>query len=149
MRSVKHVKEPEFRYFRMKADERMRLLDRLRKSLKEIDSIVFAYVHGGFIELDSFRDLDVAVWVKDPQNAFQYAVDLSAKIGIRIGVPTDIHVLNKAPLPFRYHVFVRGKLLLSKDEDSRLKALDTTSREYFDLKGLRAINGSFESEKHA
>jgi uncharacterized protein YutE (UPF0331/DUF86 family)/predicted nucleotidyltransferase len=124
----------EFRRFQVKPEERLNLLDRLKDLLTEIDSIVFAYVHGSFVEANSFRDVDVAVWVEDPDNAIRYAVDVSARLGAELGIPTDVHVLNRAPLPFRYHVYTRGKLLLSRDDNLRLGEFDETLRQYFDIK---------------
>lgn len=139
------LKNLEFRFFQMKPEERLKLRERLKGFLAEIDSVVFAYVHGGFVELKSFRDVDIAVWVEDPDDAFSYVVELSAKLGAELGVPTDIHVLNEAPLPFRYHVYTRGKLLVSRDEGLRLRALDEALRQYFDLKSCRRIIKSVEA----
>lgn len=85
---------------------------------------------------DAFRDVDVALWVEDPEDAFNYAVHLSAKLEAEVGVPVDVHVLNDAPLPFKRHVFTKGELLLSVDDGFRLRILDETLRRYFDLKLL-------------
>jgi predicted nucleotidyltransferase len=126
----------DFRTFHMESEERERLLRGIKRLLEGVEGIVFAYAHGSFVELDAFRDVDIALWVKDPEDAFNYAVHLSAKLEAEVGVPMDIHVLNDAPLPFKRHVFTKGELLLSVDEGFRLMMLDETLRRYFDLKGL-------------
>lgn len=140
MSEVKRLMGFDFRTFHMKREEKERLVNRLKGLLEGVEGIVFAYAHGGFVELDTFRDVDVALWVKDSEEAFNYAVDLSAKLEAEVGVPVDIHVLNDAPLSFRRHVFTKGVLLLSFDEGFRLRMLDETLRRYFDLKMLnRAV----------
>lgn len=114
--------------------EKSRLLKEIAEKLEAIDEIVFAYVHGGFIERRSFRDVDVAIWIADPKRSFHYTVDFSAKLEVELGIPIDIQVLNEAPLPFKHNVFTCGKLLLSKNEGLRLQMADRVIRQYLDLK---------------
>jgi len=133
---VKQLTGFDFKTFQMESEERKRLLRGLKGLLEDVEGVVFAYVHGSFVELDAFRDIDVALWVKDPEEAFNYAVALSVKLEAEVGVPVDVHVLNDAPLPFKRQVFTKGELLLSVDEGFRLRMLDETLRRYFDLKLL-------------
>ena len=127
----------EFKYYRVKDEERNKLLERLRQEFLKQEDILFAYVHGSFIEVESFKDLDVAVWVNDPERSFEYSVNLSVKLELKLRVPIDVHVLNEAPLPFKHYVFTRGVLLFSRDEELRAKVVDLTLREYIDLLELR------------
>ncbi|MBS7637390.1 nucleotidyltransferase domain-containing protein [Candidatus Bathyarchaeota archaeon] len=116
------------------------MLDSLMKELERVDGVVFAYVHGGFIEMEVFRDIDVAVWISDPRDAFSHEVELSARLEASLKTAIDLHVLNRAPLPFKHHVLTRGRLLFSKDETLRVGLVDETVRQYADvrmLKGLR------------
>jgi len=129
----------EFRYRRLSPKDKAELLDRLAKMLDSADEIIFAYVHGSFVERDSFRDLDVAIWIKDRDKSFYYTIDFSARIGVEVGNPVDVQVLNEASLPFKYYVFTRGRLLLSKDEAVRLKTVDESIRQYLDLRNLAEI----------
>jgi predicted nucleotidyltransferase len=123
----------EFRYYKLSAEEKARL-DFLRKRLEGIDDMIFAYVHGGFLERSFFRDVDVAVWISDVEKAFYYTVNFSAKLEVEAGLPVDLHVLNMAPLPFKHHIFTTGMLLFSKDEELRHRIVDQTIKEYIDLK---------------
>lgn len=129
----------EFKYRRLSADQKFKLLEGLRARLEADSGIVFAYVHGGFVERDFFRDVDVAVWVVDTGKAFYYTVDFSAKLEVKMGVAVDVQVLNEAPLPFRHYVFTRGRLLFSRDENLRLRVVDEVVRQYADLKQLMEI----------
>ncbi len=134
--------EPKFRYLSLSKEKRFEILKELRRLLEDSDSIVFAYVHGGFIEREFFRDLDLALWVKDPPNSLKYAVDLSVELRIKLGVPVDVQVLNEAPLPFKYHVFTKGTLVISRNEDFRSRVVDLTIREYLDFKRLKISSES-------
>lgn len=136
MREADELMGFDFRTLRMGAEEQRRLLRDVRRLLEDVEGVVFAYAHGSFLEPGSFRDLDVALWVKDAGEAFRYTVDLSARLEAEVGVPVDIHVLNEAPLPFKRHVFTHGELLLSSDDEYRLNVLDETLRKYFDLEQL-------------
>jgi len=127
----------EFKYRKLTAEEKERLLNGLRKELESVDGVVFAYVHGGFIEMEVFRDVDVAVWIENLEDAFSYEVDLSAKLEANFKTPIDLHVLNQAPQSFKHHAFTRGKLLFSKDEETRIKLVDETVRQYADVRALK------------
>lgn len=129
----------EFKYYRLSAEERRKLLEELKKELESVEGIVFAYVHGSFVEAEAFRDVDVALWVEDPGKAFSYEVDLSARLEARFKTPIDLHVLNKAPLPFKHSVFTRGQLLFSKDEEERASVVDEVLRQYADVRMLNEL----------
>jgi len=130
---------PAFKYHELRKKEKEFILERLKEKLHSEEEIVFAYVHGGFLERSFFRDIDVAIWIKSIEKAFYYTVDYSAKLELEIGFPVDIHVLNEAPLSFKYHVFTRGKLLFSRDEYLRALVIDATIREYLDFKLLEKL----------
>lgn len=131
------MSEARFRYSRTTAEEKKNLLILLKNELQSAEDIVFAYVLGSFIELEVSRDIDVAIWVRSPQKAFSHEVDLSAKLEAKLRTGVDLHVLNQAPLPFRYSVFTRGRLLFSRDEEARTRIVDETIRQYLDLRALR------------
>jgi len=117
-------------------EDKRKILEKIKTALEKDEEIVFAIVHGSFIERDSFRDIDIAVWIKDPEKAPQYTINLSSAIEAETKTPVDIQVLNEAPLPFKHHVLTRGKTLFSKDEKLRTTLTDETIRQYFDLKLL-------------
>lgn len=126
---------------RKTAEAGKKLVESLRKMLEEDDSIVFAYLHGSLVEKEFFRDVDVAVWIRNPRDAFKYEVDVSARLEVSLNTPIDLHVLNGAPLPFKHHVLTRGRLLFSRDEAERARIVDETIRQYADLRLLRYWSG--------
>ena len=127
-----------FDYIKLSDEERNMLLNRLVSRLKKDSEIIFAYVYGSFIKREFFRDLDVAVWLKNPSKAFGYVVNFSVRLEIELGVPVNVQVLNFAPLPFKFHVLTEGKLLYSRDEVFRVQLVDGVIRNYLDLKLITA-----------
>ncbi len=129
----------EFKYYELSIEEKIKLLNLLKEKLKNIDDILFAYTYGSFIEKNIFRDIDIAIWIKDIEKAFYYAVDFSAKLCIELKIPIDIQVLNEAPLSFAFQVLTNGKLLFSKNEELRFRIIDKTIRKYLDFKTLNNL----------
>jgi len=138
MKKHRYPNEPKLKYYKLSTQQKHRLVETLKEKLENVDEIVFAYLHGSFLERESFRDIDVAIWLKRKEKAFQYTVDFSAKLEAEMKIPIDIQVLNEAPLPFKHHVLTKGRLLFSKDENLRQKLADLTIRQYIDLKQLIA-----------
>ncbi len=126
----------ELKYWTLTEEEKHNLLEKIKSLLEKDDEIVFAIVHGSFIERDSFRDVDIAIWIKNPEKALQYTINLPCKIEEETKVTIDVQVLNEAPLPFKHHVLTSGRTLFSKDEKLRIKLSDETIRQYIDLKLL-------------
>ena len=84
------------RYFSADPRRRREIIESLRERLARED-VAFAYLHGSFVELRFFRDIDVAVWARDPGRAEYYLVDLATSLTLDLGVPVDVQLLN-APL---------------------------------------------------
>lgn len=117
-------------------------VQKLKKFLSGCEDIVFAYLHGSFVEGEEFRDVDVAVFLTGgtvrSRDDVEYEIALSLRLGKEMGLPVDVKLLNDAPLSFRYHAS-RGVLLMTKDESSREEFLNRTWSEYFDFLPLSRI----------
>jgi uncharacterized protein len=98
--------------------------------------IMFALLHGSFLDGGPYRDVDVAIWL-DPLRTtaaqrFQYALDLSVDLSATLGCPIDVRALNDATLAFRYHA-LSGRPLIARDEDLLAELRARTWDEYFDF----------------
>jgi uncharacterized protein len=115
---------------------------KLKGLLAPFEEIVFAYLHGSFARGESYRDVDVAVFLRPgtpaPSDDIEYEISLSLRLEKAVGLPVDVKILNRAPLSFRYHAS-RGTLLLSRDESVRENFLNRTWSEYFDFDRLARI----------
>ena len=111
--------------------EREEILNTLQQALEMQPEVVFAYVHGSFLEDHPFHDVDLAVYL-DPADVGEQEISLfvlelalalekslSQSSGrAAVHLPLDVQALNRAPLGFRYQV-CRGKFLFSRDETLR------------------------------
>jgi predicted nucleotidyltransferase len=98
---------------------RAQVVERLRDELAGCPQVELALLHGSFLLGRRFRDIDLAVWLgsglPSPEERFRYALDLSVRLHLRLGIAVDVRVLNDAPLAFRYHA-LRGQPLVTRDE---------------------------------
>jgi predicted nucleotidyltransferase len=116
--------------------ERSAITDAIRNQLEKHPEMLWAYLHGSFLEPGPYRDIDVAVWV-DPRRAApsdwrRYELDLSVALQSVIRQPVDVRVLNDAPLAFRYHV-LKGQPLLVRDWDGLDEVRARTWDDYCDF----------------
>ncbi|MEW6273559.1 MAG: nucleotidyltransferase domain-containing protein [Bacillota bacterium] len=109
---------------------------------KETPEIVFAFLHGSFLEQGSFGDLDLAVFV-DPscpaagKKTLEYELKTEMHLEETAGFPVDVRVLNRAPIPFRYNVLKNGRLLFCRNEELYAGFLSHTLVSYFDFAPYR------------
>jgi predicted nucleotidyltransferase len=132
--------DPKSRIFRPSPVEREQILHAIRRALETRPQIVFAYVHGSFLENRPAHDIDVAVYLAPGIEdglalALELAAELEKAIPPALQLPVDVHLLNRAPTSFRYHAF-RGQLILSQDEDVRGTIVERTVAMYFDRKPI-------------
>jgi len=109
----------EFKYYCLSKNAKQKIIRKLREILQKKKDIIFAVLHGSFIENECFRDIDIAIYVKpsDKKNLLgDYIVSLSLALSQEIGFPVDVQTLNDAPLMFKYEVLRRGELLFCNDE---------------------------------
>ena len=114
----------------------------LQKALAEDDRIVFAYLHGSFLDGDKFNDVDIALYLDENEFlkivAADFEIALSLRVEKSLGLPVDVKILNHAPLSFRYHA-TRGYLLFCRNDSTWEEFLCRTWGEYFDFKPVSDI----------
>ncbi len=98
-----------YRYFRGGREERVRAL---REALEADEKVLLAVAFGSFVELESYRDIDVAVYATDTSLA--YIARLGAELEARAGVPVDVVPLAELEPRFRWRVLARGLVLVEK-----------------------------------
>ncbi|WP_297507605.1 nucleotidyltransferase domain-containing protein [Thermococcus sp.] len=110
--------------------EKGKIISKLREALVKKDEVLFAYLHGSFLDDGPFRDIDVAVYVKSNVPPF-YEEELEEEFSRAVGPPVEVRVLNYAPITFRFRA-IGGLLLFSRDEKARCEFEEMTMREYHD-----------------
>lgn len=119
-----------------------KIVEELRYHLSEEKGIIFAYLHGSFLDEKDFNDLDVALYLDQETSQQSEPIDLEISLSLKVekllGLPVDVKILNFAPLSFRYHV-TKGNLILSRDEAVREEYICHTWSEYFDFQPVARI----------
>lgn len=101
--------------------QKKKIKEQLKKELVKKEEIIFAYLHGSFIDpVANFRDIDLATWTRPeaalPEKVFDYAFNVSLALGQQLHFPVDVQLLNLAPVGFKFSVFKYGERLFCKDD---------------------------------
>jgi len=124
-----------------------RLLGMIKSGLLKNQGVVFAYVYGSFLKERSFRDIDIGIYLKNPQdNPFIIASEIKGQLsrfskeeGFDFAADQfDVRILNEAPFTFLRKVFKEGVLLLDLDPDLRTDLIEHVSRKYRECAGILA-----------
>jgi predicted nucleotidyltransferase len=126
---------------------REKMLNLLREALRQDERVVFAYAYGSFFKEKSFRDIDIGIYVKDPEeNPFVISPDIKTQLS-RIfkkenfdltADQLDIQIINHAPFTFLKRVFKEGILLVDRDPELRTDVVEYVSAKYRECAGLLA-----------
>ena len=114
---------------------------KLKHRLSKEEHVVFAYVHGSFLDENDFNDVDIAIFLDQKIKAtlsVDFEISLSLKLERSLDVSVDVKILNSSPLNFRYHA-TKGKLILDRDAAIREDFLCRTWSDYFDFKPVAKI----------
>lgn len=102
-------------------DKKRKIQKEITKYLKNENRIVFAYIHGSFLE-KGFKDIDIGIYVNvdfKKKQTINYELHLEAELNRMFSYQFDVRVLNYAPLSFKFNVIKKSILLFSKDENKR------------------------------
>lgn len=127
--------------------EREKILNVIKKVLLQDGRTIFAYVYGSFARGEPFRDIDIGIYVKNPEkHAFTIPSDLKEELSRRLrekgedltADKFDVKVINDAPFTFLNRLFKEGKLLVDLDPDLRTDLIEYVSIKYRECTGLLA-----------
>ncbi|MEM4970832.1 MAG: nucleotidyltransferase domain-containing protein [Sulfolobales archaeon] len=101
-----------FRYYRLGSEEKSRVIEKLRDTLVD-KGVKLAILFGSFIEADSFRDIDIAVYLEDFEN-LDRILKLGVKLEEALNLPIDIVPLQALSPRFRLWVLTKGMVLVEE-----------------------------------
>ena len=122
-----------------------RIIDLIKDALTRDERVIFAYAYGSFSREESFRDVDIAIYVKNPQeNPFVIISDIKAALSRLakkenlnlIADQFDVQIINDAPFTFLKRIFKEGILLFDHDPDLRTDIVEYVSLKYRECAGL-------------
>jgi predicted nucleotidyltransferase len=124
-----------------------RVLSLIKEVLARDGRTIFAYAYGSFVKEESFRDIDIGIYIKNSQeNFFVVTADLKTELshhsksegGNSTADQFDVKVINDAPFTFLNTIFREGILLIDLDPDLRTDLVEHVSLKYRECAGLLA-----------
>ncbi len=103
------VLSERYRYYRLTVEEKRRVIDGIVEVLRAYH-VELAVIFGSFVELDSFRDIDVAVY--KPGLDVDDVIRLSIELEERLGMPVDVVPLGEVDPEARIRILTRGLVVL-------------------------------------
>jgi len=119
--------------------ERQKLIEAIRTFLSKKNDVVFTYLHGSFAEGGPFRDIDVALYLKNPKEEVGLESDYSYELSKNAGFSVEVIVINRAPVAFQMSVLRKGILIVNKAEEIRTDFIEGVSRRYRQYSHFRNI----------
>jgi predicted nucleotidyltransferase len=119
--------------------EKEKIVSTIRSMLEREIPVVFGYVFGSFWE-GVFKDIDVAIFIDEGKipSFLRYELQMESLLNKAVGKFTfDVRILNGAPLSFRYEVIKNGRLIMTKNEESRIDFETSSFGNYFDFAPFR------------
>jgi len=100
-----------YRYYRLSPREKKLLLKAMQDIL-EREGVTLAIVFGSFLELESFRDIDIAIYGRclGLKDIFR----ISAKLERELKIPVDVVPMDRLPSKFRHRILTNGLVILDK-----------------------------------
>lgn len=128
------------KYYELSEDEKALIKVKLKEGLMMIPQLAVAYLHGSFTSSGRYRDIDIAIYLKDPpDSSLDLELGLEAGLSETLHCPVDVRVLNNAPLSFRYQVIKDGQAIIVNDDDARTEFVEATTLDYLDFAPFRKM----------
>ncbi len=105
----------------------------------EAEGIAAAWLFGSVARGTARPDSDVDVGILYSENRPQTldeigrAFDLEEDLTVALGLPTQVVVLNRAPVDLIFRVLRDGRLLVERDRSRRIRFEVRSHKEYWDL----------------
>jgi predicted nucleotidyltransferase len=124
----------------LSTERKKAIKDRISTILSAQDDLICAYLFGSFAEADTFSDVDIGVLLSNPvtpAEALRLEMALEEAISSENRIPTDVRILNGAPVPFVYQVIRNSILILDKKPRQRAEFESRIFTRYFDFQPYR------------
>ncbi len=96
---------------------RREIIEELREILIN-EGIKLAIIFGSFIESSSFRNIDFAVYLKDPDD-LNRLLELGIRLEEAINIPVDVVPIQLISPKFRLKILTRGLIVVEEPEYMR------------------------------
>lgn len=126
----------------------------VNRYLFEHQEVIFTYLFGSFVQKDTFRDIDIGIYVNPYPDMIHFGM-MQSELDDLLESKVDLILLNdifaKDPV-FGHQVITNGELLFCRDTHLHVEYKSKVFRRYFDTVYLRemmaqAFTQRLESEK--
>jgi len=100
-----------YKYHRLTGEEKAKLVKVIREVLEGY-GVELAIIFGSFVELESFRDIDIAIY--KPNLDLNDVLRLSIELEEKLGIPVDVIPITEVNPQFRIRILARGLIVLEK-----------------------------------
>lgn len=108
------------------------------KILKKDKKVLFAYIFGSLAcqKVNPDSDIDIAVFLNKETEIdfFNKRLELISELSQAFKKEADVLILNRASVFMKYVVLKEGRLIFSRDENSRIDFELKALNDYFDFK---------------
>jgi uncharacterized protein len=130
----------QVKFYDVSHAERLEVGERIAACLAKETEVMFAFLYGSFISEPVFRDIDLGVYVAgiEPSQYFACENRLTRLSEDAVGFlfPVDVRIINAAPVFFCFEV-IRGKLIVSRDEQLLVDFMTGIARKHLDIASSR------------
>lgn len=101
--------------------------------------IEFALIHGSYLEHKKYRDIDVAIFLKEDALKSEidyYKITLAVKLDNKINKTVDISILNKSSYSFKFQT-LKGKIIFIRNIEFYDNYVEEVLRNYYDFQFIR------------
>ncbi len=102
---------------KLSEENKTAIKDKTKEQLQVNPYILFAFVHGSFLENElPFHDIDIALFLEEGNCSFDYmdfCLDLSKQLSSLAGIKVDVYALNNSSIEFCYEA-ARGVAIICK-----------------------------------
>lgn len=118
--------------------QREKILGVLKEFLENNGRIIFAYLFGSFNEGNIFRDIDIGIYITQPDKDIENEIELQRVLTKETGYPVDISVINNAPPDVKIRV-LEGTILICRDRELMTHFIEEAGTQYIEYSHLRKI----------
>ena len=115
------MKRDRVRFHKVTPKEQKIIVQTIRRILINEQNIIFAFIHGSFMESDLFRDIDIGVYLNKviPEAILELEFGLSNRIeeALPRSIPAEVKVINNSPLSYKFKVS-QGLLIFTRNEET-------------------------------
>ena len=123
-------------------DAEKRIGSLLYDALKKVPNVIAVYLFGSYAEgrAKDTSDLDLAFLLDAKARKEDLTEDVgpvytvSVQIGTKLGVQTDVTVLNDSSIEMAYEIVTQGRCIYDADSDRRLEYESRVKGMYFDFR---------------